>query len=95
MKIKPLFDRILLVQEEEKSQNKTGIILPELSKEKPNIAKVVAVGFGGKIDGENQKIVLKCGDRVLFNKYATSEFKFENTTYLIIKQADILAVLEE
>ena len=95
MKIKPLFDKILLVLEDDKKENSTGIILPELAKEKPNIAKVVACGNGGKIDGEQTEIIVKVGNKVLFNKYATSEFKFENTTYLIIKQSDILAILED
>jgi chaperonin GroES len=95
MQIKPLFDKILLVLEDDKKENSTGIILPELAKEKPNIAKVVACGNGGKIDGEQTEIIVKVGNKVLFNKYATSEFKFENTTYLIIKQSDILAILED
>lgn len=95
MQIKPLFDKILLVLEDDKKENSTGIILPELAKEKPNIAKVVACGNGGRIDGEQTEIIVKVGNKVLFNKYATSEFKFENTTYLIIKQSDILAILED
>ena len=95
MQIKPLFDKILLVLEDDKKENSTGIILPELAKEKPNIAKVVVCGNGGKIDGEQTEIIVKVGNKVLFNKYATSEFKFENTTYLIIKQSDILAILED
>lgn len=93
MKIKPLFDKILLVETEVKSE--TGIVLPNIAKDKPNMATVVEVGAGGIIDGEETEIVVKKGDKVLFNKYATSEFKIENTTYLLIKQADILAVLED
>ena len=95
MKIKPLFDRILLTMLDDKPENTTGIILPSSSQEKPNLAKVVACGEGGKMDGDNQEIVVKVGDKILFNKYATSEFKLDGTTYLIIKQADILAVLED
>lgn len=94
MKIKPLFDKILLI-EEQVEKNKTGIVLPDIAKDKPNIAKVVAVGNGGIIDGNNVEIKVNVGEKVLFNKYATSEFKIDNTTYLLIKQADILAILEE
>ena len=95
MQIKPLFDKILLVLEDDKKENSTGIILPELAKEKPNIAKVVACGNGGRIDGEQTEIIVKVGNKVLFNKYATTEFKIENETFLLIKQADILAILED
>ena len=69
--------------------------MPDIAKDKPNIAKVVAVGNGGIIDGNNVEIKVNVGEKVLFNKYATSEFKIDNTTYLLIKQADILAILEE
>ena len=93
MKIKPLFDKILLQETEVKHE--TGIVLPDIAKDKPNLAQVVAVGSGGKIDGEEHEIVVKVGNKVLFNKYATAEFKLENTTYLLIKQADILAILED
>ena len=93
MKIKPLFDKILLQELDEKSE--TGIVLPSIAKDKPNMATVLEVGMGGKIDGEQTEIIVKKGDIVLFNKYATNEFKIENNTYLLIKQADILAVLED
>lgn len=92
MKIKPLFDKILLLEEEQKQE--TGIVLPDIAKDKPNIATVVEVGTGGEIDGSKINIIVKKNDRVLFNKYATNEFKIENKTYLLIKQADILAILE-
>ena len=92
MKIKPLFDKILLIEEQEETN--TGIVLPDIAKDKPNIAKVIAVGNGGIIDGNEVEIKVKVGDKVLFNKYATSEFKIDKTTYLLIKQADILAIME-
>lgn len=95
MKIKPLFDKILLTILDDKPENQTGIILPNSAHEKPNIARVVACGQGGKIDGEKQEIIVKVGDRILFNKYATTEFKLDGVTYLIIKQIDILAILED
>lgn len=93
MKIKPLFDKILLKETEVKQE--TGIVLPNIAKDKPNIAEVVALGSGGKIDGEETEIIVKVGNKVLFNKYATTEFKIENETFLLIKQADILAILED
>lgn len=93
MKIKPLFDKILLKETEVKQE--TGIVLPDIAKDKPNIAEVVALGSGGKIDGEETEIIVKVGNKVLFNKYATTEFKIENETFLLIKQADILAILED
>ena len=93
MKIKPLFDKILLKETEVKQE--TGIVLPDIAKDKPNIAEVVALGSGGKIDGEETEIIVKVDNKVLFNKYATSEFKIENETFLLIKQADILAILED
>ena len=93
MKLKPLFDKILLI-EEVKAQE-TGIVLPDIAKDKPNIATVVEVGTGGEIDGAKIELIVKKNDKVLFNKYATNEFKIENKTYLLIKQADILAILED
>lgn len=93
MKIKPLFDKILLIESEEKKE--TGIVLPDIAKDKPNIATVAEVGCGGKIDGDEIEIKVKKGDNVLFNKYATNEFKIDKQTYLLIKQADILAILED
>ena len=93
MKIKPLFDKILLIEEQEETN--TGIVLPDIAKDKPNRAKVSAVGNGGIIDGNEVEIKVKVGDKVLFNKYATSEFKIDKTTYLLIKQADILAIMED
>ncbi len=93
MKIKPLFDKILL--KETQTEQETGIVLPDIAKDKPNIAEVICVGSGGKIDGEETEIVVKVGNKVLFNKYATTEFKIKNETFLLIKQADILAILED
>ncbi|MBR2467617.1 MAG: co-chaperone GroES [Clostridia bacterium] len=93
MKLKPLFDKILLIEEERAQE--TGIVLPDIAKDKPNIATVVEVGTGGEIDGAKIELIVKKNDKVLFNKYATNEFKIENKTYLLIKQADILAILED
>lgn len=92
MKLKPLFDRVLLKQEEEK-KDASNIILPTNLQEKPSIATVVAVGDGNTIDGKIEMSV-KIGDKVVFSRYATQEFKFNKETYLLIRQDDILAVIE-
>jgi len=94
MKIKPLFDKVVLVNIKPQNEKKTSIILPDNLEEKPDIAEVYAVGEGGYIDGEHIKMVLKTGDKVLYNKFAGSEFNIENTTYTLIKQTDILAVID-
>ena len=91
MKITPLFDKIVLLPKEDEQESKGGIMLPMASKEKSNLATVVAVGKGGK-DIEMQ---VKTGDLVLFSKYAGTEFKEDNKTYVIVKQADILAIIEK
>jgi len=93
MKIKPLFDKIVLKQEEEES-TKSGIILPVTNREKPQIATVVAVGEGGFIDGKEVKIVVKVGDKIVYSKYAGSEVKIDGIEYTIVRQSDILAILE-
>ena len=95
MNIKPLFDRVVLKIEKEQTTNVCGIFLPDMSKEKSQIAQVVAVGNGGNIDGKETKMEVKVGDRVLFSKFAGTEFKYNNEDLLIIKQTDILAVIEK
>lgn len=95
MNIKPLFDRVVLKIEKEQTTNVGGIFLPDMSKEKSQIAIVVAVGNGGNVDGKETKMEVKVGDRVLFSKFAGTEFKYNNEELLIIKQTDILAVIEK
>lgn len=94
MEIKPLFDRVVLKLEKEKNNNVGGIFLPDISKEKSQIATVVAVGSGGKVDGEEVAFQVAVGDRVLFSKFAGVEFKFDGEDLLIIKQTDILAIIK-
>ena len=94
MDIKPLFDRVVLKLEKEKPNNIGGIFLPDMSKEKSQIAEVVAVGKGGMVDGEETKMEVKVGDRVLFSKFAGVEFKYKGDDLLIIKQTDILAIIK-
>lgn len=95
MNIKPLFDRVVLKIEKEQTTNVGGIFLPDMSKEKSQIATVVSVGKGGVVDGKEVKMEVEVGDRVLFSKFAGTEFKYENQDLLIIKQTDILAVIQK
>lgn len=94
MKLKPLFDKVVVKQPEEKEQSVGGIFLPTAAKEKQEIAIVVAVGEGGVIDGKDVKMVVKAGDKVLYSKYAGSQFKIDGEEVTIIKQSDILAIVE-
>ncbi len=91
MKIEPLFDRIVIKQIDKETTTASGILLPGNSQEKPQIATVVAVGPGGIIDGKEIKMVVSVGDKILYPKYAGSEFKFDNEDYIILRQSDILA----
>lgn len=95
MYIKPLFDRVVLELEKEQTTNVGGIFLPDMSKEKSQIATVVAVGEGGNIDGKETKMQVKVGDKVLFSKFAGTEFKYNGRDLLIIKQTDILAIINK
>jgi chaperonin 10 Kd subunit len=88
--IKPLADRVLIKMIESEETTKSGIILSSGSKEKPQIAKVVAVGPGT----EDVKMYIKEGDKVIINKYSGTEVKYEGTEYTIVKQEDILAIVE-
>jgi len=95
MNIKPLFDRVILKPIQNKNQTASGIYIPEDSSEKPHLAKVVAVGEGGLIDGNQVEMKVKVGDKVLFSKFAGIEYKVEKEEFLIIRQGDILAVVEK
>lgn len=95
MKLRPLFDKIVVKQVKEKEQTVGGIFLPTAAQEKQEIAVVVAVGEGGIIDGKDVKIVVKVGDKVLYSKYAGSTFKLDGEEVTVIKQSDILAIVEE
>jgi chaperonin GroES len=95
MKIRPLHDRILVERLEEKEVKKGGIIIPDTAKEKPQEAKVIAVG-NGKVSDDGKKIPLdvKAGDKILFGKYSGSEVKIDDKEYLILREEDVLAILE-
>ena len=94
MKIKPLADRVVIKMIEAEETTKSGIILAGSAKEKPQIAEVVAVGPGGMIDGKEVTMYLKTGDRVLMSKYAGTEVKIEGQEYTILRQNEILAIVE-
>jgi len=92
--LKPLGDRALVKMQEAEETTKSGIILSSGSKEKPQIAEVIAVGEGGIVDGKEVKMIVKKGDKVVTNKYSGTEVKYEGEDYIIVKQSDILAIVE-
>lgn len=94
MKIRPLADRVVIKKVEAEEKTASGIVLPGAAKEQPQMAEVVEVGPGGIIEGKEVVMELKVGDRVIFQKYAGTEVKIEGTEYTILRQSDILAVIE-
>ena len=94
MTIKPLADRVVLKSVELEETTKSGIILAASAQEKPQIAEVVAVGPGGMVDGKEVVMYVKVGDRVITGKYSGTEVKIDGEEYTIVRQSDILAVVE-
>lgn len=94
MQLKPLGDRIVLKQLEAEETTKSGIVLPGQSKEKPQQAEVIAVGPGGVVDGKEIKMQVEVGQKVIYSKYAGTEVKLDDEEYIIVKQNDVLAVVE-
>ena len=94
MKLTPLADRVLLKPVEVEETTKSGIILSTATKEKPVVSEVVAVGPGGVVDGNEVKMVVKPGDKVVVAKYAGTEVKVEDVEYSIVRQSEILAIVE-
>ena len=95
MDLRPLHDRILVRRLEEGEQKRGGIIIPDTAKEKPQQAEVIAVGSGKRLEsGERAPIEVKAGDRILFGKYSGSDIKMEGQDYLILREDEILGVLE-
>ncbi len=94
MTIKPLADRVVIKMIEAEETTKGGIILAAAAKEKPQVAEVVAVGPGGVVDGEKVEMYLKVGDKVLLSKYAGTEVKIDDVEYTILRQSDVLAIVE-
>ena len=95
MKVQPLHDRILVKRIDEEQKTKGGIIIPDTAKEKPQEGKVVAVGKGRVLeDGKVQELAVRKGDKILFSKYAGTEIKLEGDEHIIIREDDVLAILE-
>ena len=94
MKLVPLTDRVVLKQLEAEETTKSGIVLPGQAKEKPQEAEVIAVGPGGNIDGKEVTMQVKAGDKVIYSKYAGTEVTLDGEDYIIVKQNDILAIVE-
>lgn len=94
MKIKPLADRVVIKMLEAEEKTKGGIILTSSAQEKPEIAEIVAVGPGGVVDGEKVVMEVKVGDKVLISKYAGTEVKVDGVEYTILRQSDVLAIVD-
>lgn len=94
MKLKPVADRVVIKTIEAEETTKSGIILSSASQEKPQICEVIAVGPGGLVDGVDVKMFVKKGDKVVVAKYAGTEIKLDDVDYNIIRQSDILAIVE-
>ena len=94
MKLKPLADRVILKQNAAEERTSSGIFLTPASQEKPEVYEVVEVGPGGVVEGNEVKMVVKTGDQVLVGKYSGSKVKLEDVEYTIVRQSDILAVIE-
>lgn len=94
MKLVPLGDRVVLKQCAAEETTKSGIIIAAKTQEKPQEAEVIAVGPGGMIDGKEVVMQVKVGDKVIYSKYAGNEVKLEDEEYIIVKQNDILAIVE-
>ena len=94
MKLKPLADRVIIKMVEAEETTKGGIILTDSAKEKPDVAEVLAVGPGGVVDGKEVEMTVKVGDHVITSKYAGTQVKIDGEELTIVRQGDILAVVE-
>ena len=94
MQLAPLFDKVVLKQLIAEETTKSGIVLPGQAKEKPQQAEVVAVGPGGVVDGKEITMQVKTGDKVIYSKYSGTDIELDEEKYVIVKQSDILAVIE-
>ena len=94
MKLKPLADRVVIQSLETEEVTKGGIILPGSAKEKPQMAEVVAVGPGGVVEGKDITMYVNVGDKVIYSKYAGTEVKLDDQEYIVVRQNDILAIVE-
>ena len=94
MKLRPLLDKVVLKRVEAVETTKAGIILPDSAKEKPEVSVIVAVGPGGLVDGKEVVMTLKEGEKVITGKYTGTEIKVDGTEYIIVRESDVLAVVE-
>ena len=94
MKLKPLGDRVIIKMMEAEEKTKSGLILTGSAKEKPEVAEIVAVGPGGLVDGKEVKMTVKKGQKVITGKYSGTEVKVDGEEYTIVRQGDILAIVE-
>ena len=94
MTIRPLFDRVVVKSVDSEETTKSGIVLPGAAQEKPQMAEVVAVGPGGNVDGKEITMQVKVGDKVIYSKYAGNEVKLDGSEFVVIRQSDVLAVVE-
>ena len=94
MKLNPLADRVVLKSAEVEETTKSGIILTGSAKEKPVVSEVIAVGPGGVVDGKEVKMYVKAGDKVILSKYAGTEVKLDGEEHIIVRQSDLLALVE-
>ena len=94
MKLRPLADRVVIKNVEAEETTKGGIILTAAAKEKPQMAEVIAVGPGGCVDGKEVTMYVSAGDKVIYSKYAGTEVKLDGTEYIVVRQNDIVAVVE-
>ena len=94
MTIKPLGDRVVLKSVEAEETTNSGIVLPGSAQEKPQMAEIIAVGPGGVVDGKEVKMYVQTGDKVIYSKYAGTEVKLDGEEYILVRQSDILAVVE-
>ena len=95
MKLVPLADRVVLKQLEAEETTKSGIVLPGAEKEKPQQAEVIAVGPGGVVDGKEVTMQVKVGDKVIYSKYAGTDVKLGDEEFIVVKQNDIVAIVED
>ena len=94
MTVKPLFDRVVIRNCEAEETTKGGLILTSAAKEKPQMAEVLAVGPGGMVDGKEVTMAVKVGQKIIYSKYAGTEVKLDGEEYIIVRQSDILAIVE-
>ena len=92
MNLKPLYDRVVIDVNDQETTSKSGIVLPETSQERPQKGIIVAVGDGDTFEGQKKEMKVKIGDKVIFNKYAGTELKMDNKTYIILREIDIIGV---